>query len=266
MSKILLVGAGHMGKALLKSWVKNNIKKISIIDPKLSIKNKEIYKIKVFKTLKEIKNINTYNVIFFAIKPQIINEVLDTYKKLELKNKLILSIVAGKNINFFEKKLGKNISIIRTMPNMPASIEKGVTCLFPNKNVNLKQKKFSDKLFKSVGKTFWVNNENYINKFTAISGSGPAYYYYVIECLRDAAVKLGISNNLSYEIAKETAIGSINLLENSKENATTMRKRIAIKGGTTEAAINALKVNKKMQKVVYSGVKAAFKKAIKIGK
>ena len=121
-------------------------------------------------------------------------------------------------------------------------------------------------MFKSVGKTFWVNNESYINKFTAISGSGPAYYYYFIECLKNAGIKIGISNKLAYQIAKETAIGSIYLLEKSKEDATLLRKKIAIQGGTTEAAICELKRNKKMQKVVFSGVEAAFKKAIKIGK
>ena len=214
----------------------------------------------------KIKNINDFNVIFFAVKPQILNKAIIPYKKLSLKNKLIISIVAGKETKYFEREVGKNTCVIRTMPNLPASVAKGVTCLFKNKNVNLGQKKLSEKLFKSVGIIFWVKNESYINKFTAISGSGPAYYYYFIECLKDAGLKIGLSNELAYKIAEQTAIGSIHLLEKSKENATSLRKKISIKGGTTEAAMRALQNSKKMRKIVLLGVNAAYKKAIKIGK
>ena len=115
------------------------------------------------------KLLTDFNVIFFAVKPQILNKAIIPYKKLSLKNKLIISIVAGKKTKYFERQFGKNVSVIRTMPNLPALVAKGVTCLFKNKNVNLGQKKLSEKLFKSVGDFFWVNNENYINKFTAIS-------------------------------------------------------------------------------------------------
>lgn len=266
MKKILLVGAGHMGKSLLKSWTKSNIKNISIVDPILAKKKRKIYNTIVFGSLNKIKNINDFNVIFFAVKPQILNEVIIPYKKLSLENKLIISIVAGKEIKYFETQFGKKTCVIRTMPNLPASVGKGVTCLFKNKNVELDQIKLSEKLFKSVGTIFWVNNESYINKFTAISGSGPAYYYYFIECLKDAGLKIGLSNKIAYNIAEQTAIGSMYLLEKSKESATSLRKKIAIKGGTTEAAIQELQNNKKMKKIVLLGVNAAYKKAIKIGK
>tara|TARA_B100000686_G_C16664107_1_gene902645 strand:- start:229 stop:1029 length:801 start_codon:yes stop_codon:yes gene_type:complete len=266
MKKILLVGAGHMGKSLLKSWIKSNIKNISIVDPILARKKRKIYNTTVYGSLNKINDINDFNVIFFAVKPQILNKAIIPYKKLSLKNKLIISIVAGKKTKYFERQFGKNVSVIRTMPNLPALVAKGVTCLFKNKNVNLGQKKLSEKLFKSVGDFFWVNNENYINKFTAISGSGPAYYYYFIECLKDAGLKIGLNNKIAYDIAEKTAIGSIHLLEKTKENASSLRKKIAIKGGTTEAAIRELQNNNKMRKIVLSGVNAAYKKAIKIGK
>ena len=266
MKKILLVGAGHMGKSLLKSWTKSNIKNISIVDPILAKKKRKIYNTIVFGSLNKIKNINDFNVIFFAVKPQILNKVIIPYKKLSLENKLIISIVAGKKTKYFERQFEKNTCIVRTMPNLPASVSKGVTCLFKNKNVNLNQKKLSEKLFKSVGIIFWVNNESYINKFTAISGSGPAYFYYFIECLKDAALKLGLSKKLAYKISEQTAIGSIHLLEKSNENATSLRKKISIKGGTTEAAIQALEKNKKMRKIIFLGVNEAYKRAIKIGK
>lgn len=265
MAKVLLVGAGHMGQALLRSWIKFNIKGVSVIDPKVGVNNNKIFNLKLYRSSKEIKNIKNFDIIFFAVKPQIINKVIKDYKMIPFKNKLIISIVAGKEINFFEKHFGKKTSIIRTMPNLPASVAGGVTCLFSNKNVTLKQKNFTNNLFKAVGKTFWVKNESYINKFTAISGSGPAYFYFFIESLSKAGVKIGLNKKESYEIAKQTAIGSISLMKSSKDSAEKLRKKIAIKGGTTEAAIKSFQKNKNMEKSVYSGVKAAFKRAIKLG-
>ena len=141
MNKLLLVGAGHMGTSLLKGWKKNKIKYISVVDPKVSQKNKKVKNIQYYKSLSQIKDINKFNIIFFAVKPQVINKVIKDYKKVYLKNKLIISIIAGKNISFFEHILGNDISIVRTMPNLPASIGKGVTCLLANKKTNIKQKK-----------------------------------------------------------------------------------------------------------------------------
>ena len=266
MFKILLVGSGHMGKSLLKGWLNSKIKNISIIDPKVGKNKKKLFKLDLYDSLNKLKNIDSFNVIFFAVKPQIVDKVLKNYKTLNLRNKLIISIIAGKDIKYFEKNFGSKTSIIRTMPNLPASISKGITCLYGNQNVSLKQKKFALKLFNSVGKTFWVKNESFINKFTAISGSGPAYYYFFIENLTSAAKKIGIDKKLAYEISKETAIGSIDLLRQSEDNAETLRKNIAVKGGTTEAAINSFRKNDNMKKIVFSGVNSAYKRAIKLGK
>ena len=266
MNKLLLVGAGHMGTSLLKGWKKNKIKYISVVDPKVSQKNKKVKNIQYYKSLSQIKDINKFNIIFFAVKPQVINKVIKDYKKVYLKNKLIISIIAGKNISFFEHILGSDISIVRTMPNLPASIGKGVTCLLANKKTNIKQKKYVEKLFNAVGKIFWVKDETYIDKITAISGRGPAYFYYFIEALRDSGNLIGIDKNLAYELAKETAIGSINLLEKSNQNAEKIRKQIMLKGGTTEAAINELGKNDKLRKVVLKGVRSAYMRSIKLGK
>ena len=265
MNKILLIGAGHMGKSLLTGWLKSKINNITIIDPLLSQKKNSIYGIKIYKSYDKIKDINDHNVIFFAIKPQILKKVLNDYKKISFKKKLIISIVAGKKIDFFEKIFGKNIAIVRTMPNLPSSVGKGVTCIFANRRVDIKQIKFANRLFSSVGKTFWVKNEDFINIFTSLSGSGPAYYYHFIECLKDAGIKLGLSKVVAYEVAKETAIGSIKLLELSNENAAVLRENICIKGGTTEAAIKKLKNKDLMKKTIFLGVNAALKRANKLG-
>ena len=266
MYKVLLIGFGHMGSSLFNSWNKSKISNISIVDPLIKTNKTKNKKIKFYKDISNVKQIDNYNIVFLAVKPQIINKVLLSMKDISIKNKLFISIIAGKNIKYFEDKLSKKISIVRTMPNLPASVGRGVTCLYANKNVSIREKKNANEMFKFVGKTFWVKGEHYIDKFTAISGSGPAYYYYFIECIVEAGKVIGLNKKLSYELAYRTAIGSIDLLKKSKDNATSLRKKIAIKGGTTEAAILALKNNKKMQKIVIKGVKSAFKRAQKIGK
>ena len=105
MNKLLLVGAGHMGTSLLKGWKKNKIKYISVVDPKVSQKNKKVKNIQYYKSLSQIKDINKFNIIFFAVKPQVINKVIKDYKKVYLKNKLIISIIAGKNIKDSDKSI-----------------------------------------------------------------------------------------------------------------------------------------------------------------
>ena len=254
-----------MGGSLLKGWISSKYKNISVIDPNKKV-FKKINKVKYYNSISKIKDVSKFDVIFFAVKPQILNKVIKPYKKIIFKNILIVSIVAGKKVNYFEKEFGKNTSVVRTMPNLPALVGKGVTCLFANSNTNKIQKKIAAKLFESAGKVFWVNKESYIDKFTAMSGSGPAYFYYFIECVRDAGIKIGLDKKLSYELAKETAIGSIALLERSKEEAKVIRKRIMIKGGTTEAGINKLIINNKINKIVSEAVKSAFKRAQYLGK
>ena len=263
MYKILLVGAGHMGSALLSGWINSKIKNITVIDP---IKKKNFSNVKFYQNLSKIKNLKDFDIIFFAVTPQIINKAIKPYKLLDLKGKLVISIIAGKKINFFTKELGKNVKIIRAMPNLPALVGKGVTCLYTRNKIDLKIKRYVEKLFKSVGKTYWLNNEKNIDKITAVSGSGPAYYFYFIEGLARAGKNIGLNRDFAYELSKETAIGAIRLLEKSNQNAGFLRKKIAIKGGTTEAGINTLRKNLNMHKVINQGVQSAFNRSIELGK
>ncbi|PPR42273.1 MAG: hypothetical protein CFH21_01161, partial [Alphaproteobacteria bacterium MarineAlpha5_Bin11] len=228
--------------------------------------NKKNKKFRYYKSIKEIKNIESFDTIFFAVKPQIIDDVIKDYKILFNKKKLIISIVAGINIRYFEDFFGSNSPIVRTMPNLPASVGKGVSCLCSNRNVSKKHKGYIDKLFKSVGKSFWIKSEKTVDKITAISGSGPAYFYYFIEGLERAGLKLGLNRELSRELSKHTAFGAIDLMEKSNAEAMYMRKKIAITGGTTEAAIKKLKLNNKLHNTILQGVQAAYRRAVQIGK
>ena len=268
MKKILLVGCGHMGTALLNAWFKKKSFLISIIDPKTYKSLNKKYsgrKISIYKSINQIKKLEQFNVIVFAVKPQIAKEVVSEFNYLKNKNILFISIIAGKKINFFTKHLVYPHSIIRAMPNMPALVEKGMTCFVSNNLTNKSQKLLASKLFKVVGKVIWLNEELDIDKITAISGSGPAYYFLFIEQIISEAIKLGLKKSVAKELVYQTALGSIHMLHKSERSAEELKKIIAVKGGTTEAAINVFENKSKFRTIISKALKAAFNKSKKLG-
>jgi len=152
------------------------------------------------------------------------------------------------------------------MPNMPASINMSVSCMVKNKFVSKKNIQIANSLFLNVGKVIILKNENELDKITAISGSGPGYIFLFIHLFEIAAQNLGFSSKIARYLVTNTALGSIQLLFSSSKNAEELAKNIAIKGGTTEAAINVFKKNNQMKKIVNEAVKAAYLRANKLGK
>ena len=268
MSKILLVGCGHMGSALLNAWIDLKPYSFAVIDPFNYDKLKQKYKkkIRLFKKIPNQSEIKKYDIIIFAIKPQVAKKVLFEYKDLEFKkNILIASIVAGKKISFFKKNIKNAIQIVRVMPNMPALIGEGVSCLVSNKSTSKVNKKTIDNLFSKVGKTIWLKNEIEIDKATAISGSGPGYVFTLIDAFEKASQKIGFPKNITREIVLSTILGSVKLMEKTKKEASELADSIAVKGGTTEAGIKILQKNKP-DKIMYDTFLAAYKRASKLGK
>ncbi len=267
MKKILLVGCGHMGSALLKAWINISSIKITVIDPQryAEIKRKYSNKIIIYKSLNEIRNLNQFHIIIFAVKPQIAKSVIDQFQSVNNINMFFLSVMAGKKINFFEKNLNKSTQIIRAMPNMPAFVNEGMTCLFANKHVSNKNKNIAENLFKNVGKVLWLKKEADIDKVTAISGSGPGYFFLFIEHLLSESSKLGLNSEKIKLLVYQTALGSIELLIKSNKTAKQLRKSIAIRGGTTEAAINIFEKNKKLKKLINVALKEAYNKSKMLG-
>ena len=268
MNKILLIGCGHMGSALLASWYENTSFSFVVIDPKnyRSIKKKYSKKISTFKTIDAIQDINIFNIIIFAIKPQIAKQVITKFYSISNKHILFISIMAGKKISFFEKYFNSKQQIIRVMPNMPALVEKGMSCLVSNKATSRKNKKITKELFGIIGKTLWLKKESDLDKITAISGSGPAYFFMFIEYFESVVRDLGFTSVIAKQLVYQTALGSIELLVKDKRSAKKLKESIAIKGGTTEAAINIFEKKSQFKKIIKNAVKAAHHRSIKLGK
>ena len=256
-----------MGSALLDAWNRKADFNISVIDPNNynNLKKKYNNKVKIYSSFKSLKKLTEFNIIIFAIQPQIAKEVVSQFKVLDDKKILFLSIVAGKKITFFEKHLYHTHQIIRAMPNMPAYIEKGMTCCIANKTTSKKNIKIANDMFNKVGNTIWLKKESDIDKVTAISGSGPAYYFLFIENLILEAIKLGFKPKIAKQLVYQTAFGSINLLLKNKKSARELKNVIAVKGGTTEAAINVFEKKSRFNNIISKAINAAYKRSLKLG-
>lgn len=254
---ITLIGCGKMGSALTHGWVAANIiQTIEILDP--SDLPESIQRLDNAFHMKRAETLTfkRTDIVVLAIKPQIIADILVTLKDLIPKTIPVLSIAAGTTIGFIQNHLGAEQPIIRTMPNTPAAIGKGITALVGS-NINDTQKQMADTLFSAVSKTIWLDDESMMNAVTAVSGSGPAYVFYLIEALTRAGEKLGLPTDQSMQLSRQTVIGAAALAEaNSDVPAAILRENVTSPKGTTEAALNIL-MDGKFQEILDKAVTAA---------
>lgn len=261
--KFTIIGVGNMGSAIVKSILKNILYK----PEDLYLIDTNIEKLSHFKDLgcnisiaeNENKIIESSDILLLAIKPQSIKNYLEKIKKYLPKNILIISIIAGVSTSVLSEYSGIN-KIIRIMPNTPLLVNEGVSGYYVTKNVNEDEKDIVKKLLNSFGLAIFCNTESQIDKITALSGSGPAYYFYLLEQTIDQAKSFGFTEEESKTIALQTMKGSYCLAINSDESIESLRKNITSKGGTTESALNYFRKNN-LNEIWKGGIKSAYKRA-----
>ena len=268
--KICLIGCGKMGSSLLEGWASLNvIKHITIIEPNLHEIPSKLLNIKSFnfyKTIEEADKNFSFNMTILAVKPQVMEVVLKQISNSNFISASWLSIAAGLTVKFFENILGYNQQIIRTIPNTPVSIKKGVTAIYFNRNCKNKTINESILLMKAAGETIIVNDENLMDAYTAVSGSGPAYIFYFVEAIISAAKEMGINEKNSRTLAEKTLIGSAYLLENSQARAQDLRKAVTSPKGTTEAGLNVLMKKDAFFNLTSKAIQKAQKRGRELGK
>jgi pyrroline-5-carboxylate reductase len=244
---LLLAGAGNMGVAMLAGWLEGGLAPALTIvqDPAPPPRTKELLDRHGIKAQGAIASRpKPPAVIVVAVKPQVMDEVLPPLAKLAGKDTVVLSIAAGRTIAGFEKHLPKGTAVVRSMPNTPAAIGRGITVCVPNAHVTAVQRAACNQLLRAVGEVAWVDDEGLIDAVTAVSGSGPAYVFYLAECLAEAGVKAGLAPELAQKLARCTVAGSGELLHRSKLGADTLRQNVTSPGGTTFAALQVLMAEK----------------------
>lgn len=261
---VLLVGCGKMGGALLRRWQELNLyKEIYVVEPGPI----NVLAARQVQDFPHIPPAFKPGVIVFAVKPQVLPDVAGLYKNYAAKGALALSIAAGKPIGFFEKALGKKACVVRAMPNTPAAIGEGITVACANRNVSKAQKTQAALLLGSVGEVLWVENEKLLNPVTALSGSGPAYIFLLIEALTEAGKKIGLEPKMAEKLARQTVIGSAALAKDSAGiPAAKLRENVTSPGGTTAAALDVLMASNGIQPLFDKALAAATKRAEELSK
>jgi len=259
---IILIGAGNMGGALLTGWLKNGVSGSSVIvvDPNPSEAMRQTIADAGASHLTGVPAGITAGVLFVAVKPQVMDAVLPPFKAILGAETVVVSIAAGKTIASLEKNLGP-AATVRAMPNTPAMVGRGVTGAFANARVSERQRQLVQDLLKVSGPVEWVPEEADIDSVTAVSGSGPAYVFYLVECMAEAGRKLGLQADLAMRLARETVAGAGELLHQSPDDASRLRQNVTSPGGTTAAALGVLMAEDGMQPLFDAALEAARRRA-----
>jgi len=204
------------------------------------------------------------DIIVLAVKPQIIKSVAtDLGAGIRNKKCLVVSIAAGVRAQNLDHWLGGDIPIVRAMPNIAVLVRSGATALYANDKVSDAQRNQAESTLRAVGLTLWLEDESHMDAVTALSGSGPAYLFLVIEVLENAAIKLGLSRENARLLALQTAFGAAKMALESSEDCATLRDRVTSPGGTTEAAIGVLQEGD-IQGIFDRALKAAHQRAVEL--
>jgi pyrroline-5-carboxylate reductase len=261
--RLLLIGAGKMGGAMLEGWLANGIKptQVTVIDPHPSERMQELAKLGL-KLSPPLEQIRTLDVIILAIKPQMLDASAATLQAVSNSQTLLISVLAGKTIADLKLRVPQLGSIIRAMPNTPASVGRGITGCVASADVSEIQKALASQLLSAIGKVEWVPDENLIDAVTAVSGSGPAYVFYLVECMAAAGVKQGLEPELAMRLARATVEGSGELLfQDSATPAAVLRQNVTSPGGTTAAALDVLMSETGLAPLMDRAISAARKRA-----
>ena len=238
--KLLLVGCGKMGSALLQGWLNAGLEAAQFYvqepNPDAALADLGVHLNVDIGALQEAAP----SVIILAIKPQLAVDVLPSIALLAAPETLVVSLMAGVSINTMSDLLDGEAAFVRTMPNTPAAMGDGMTALYASSGTQDAQKETAQALLAAVGQTVWLDNEKSIDAVTAISGSGPAYVFHMVEALAAAAVNLGLPQDMAGQLAAQTVIGSAAMLRDEGADPRQLRVNVTSPGGTTEAALDVL--------------------------
>lgn len=262
LGPIILVGAGNMGGAMLTGWLKQEVQErpIVVLDPGPSDAILSLIKKAGARHVTEVSSTEKADILFLAIKPQMMDKVLPGLLPLVGENTVVVSVAAGTTQSKIASYLGQTASV-RAMPNTPAMVGRGITGAYANALVSAEQKSAVDQLLRVSGPVEWVETEADIDAVTAVSGSGPAYVFYLVECMAEAGRKAGLPADLAMRLARETVAGAGELLHQSPEPASRLRQNVTSPGGTTAAALNVLMAEDALQPIFDKAIEAAKTRA-----
>jgi pyrroline-5-carboxylate reductase len=240
--RLVLLGAGKMGGAMLAGWLDRGLppERVVALDPAPPPEIAAMLQARGVPHNTPVGGLKDVAVIVAAVKPQIMDEALAGVTPLAAQRPLILSVAAGKTIASFERHFGAGAAVIRSIPNTPAAVGRGITAMVANANVSPSQRALGQALLEAIGEVVTLDDEALIDAATAVSGSGPAYVFWLTECLAAAARAQGLPDDVAVKLARATVAGAGELMRQSGLPAETLRVNVTSPKGTTYAALQVL--------------------------
>ncbi len=257
--KLLLVGCGNMGGALLAGWLDTGVSPGDVVgvDPAPAPAAAALGP-DIVGSAEDIPAAFKPDMIIIAVKPQGIEDVVPAFSNFAAAT---LSIVAGTTIGKLSGLIGGSPAVIRAMPNTPAAIGRGISVLCANERTSAMARGTAGNLMSAVGEVAWVEDESLLDPVTAVSGSGPAYIFLLAECLAEAGVAAGLPDDLAQLLARATVAGAGEMLHRTDTPAAALRENVTSPGGTTEAALGALMADDGMQPLLTEAIRRATERS-----
>jgi len=260
--RIAFIGCGNMGSALISGILSSGfVNRDSLIATDIRPERLDYIRAKeeISTTRNNREAVQKSDVIVLAVKPQVVDEVLSEIKAVVTEDKVIISIAAGITTAYIEEGIGKKVPVVRVMPNTPVLVKMGASAISPGKYAGEEEEAIAEQMMSKVGIVTKVP-ENMLDVITALSGSGPAYIFYIIESLVGAGIEMGLSEDDARTLVNHTVLGAARMVMETGESPQVLRARVTSPGGTTEAALKHLDT-KGFQKILIDAVKKAAKRA-----
>ena len=263
VKSITFIGAGNMARALIVGLISMDYppEKITASNPRLEELESFQRQFGIHLLTDNCAAINGADVVVLAVKPNVLPIVSEEIREALLQTRpLVISILAGTSIKALSQWLAPRLSIVRAMPNTPVAVSAGATGLFANEHTTSEQKNEAEAFFRAVGVTVWVDSEKEMDLITAVSGSGPAYYFLVMEAIQEAAHQMGLAEETARLLSLQTVLGAARMAMESQHDVSALRRSVTSPHGTTEAAIRTFEKGH-IRQLCKDAVQAAFERA-----
>ncbi len=259
---LVLAGAGKMGGAMLRGWLDAGAdpSQVVIVDPAPSEEMQAFATAHGVAVHGDAQALGAVSVLVLAVKPQIMGDAATMLQPVMASQPLVVSIAAGKSVADIASAFG-TVPIIRSMPNTPASVGRGITAGFAGAGVSGEQRELATQLLAAVGEVVWLEDEDLMDAVTALSGSGPAYVFLLAECMAAAGRELGLPDDMADALARATVSGAGELMYRSDQQPGTLRENVTSPGGTTAAALSVLMSEDGLKPLMARALKAARDRA-----
>ena len=262
-ASLTFIGGGNMAGSLVGGLIADgwDPDRIQVADPDPQQRERMAARYQIHTTPDNLAAVGDADVVVLAVKPQLVEEVArGLAAAISGTQPLIISIAAGIRATTLRNWLGDTMAIVRAMPNTPAMVQSGATALYANAAVSEQQRSLAETILRAVGLVIWVDDESDMDAVTALSGSGPAYFFLFIEALQAAGQELGLSGETARLLALQTAFGAARMALESAQDAGTLRRHVTSPGGTTERAIKSLQESG-FEQIISRALKAAAERS-----